>query len=49
MLVEDEVVIPDAVWVGFVRIVTNRAVFEVLASFDRDFRRFDDLEIVVPA
>ncbi|WP_022888870.1 TA system VapC family ribonuclease toxin [Agromyces italicus] len=107
----DEVVVPDAVWIGFVRIATNQAIFEVpataaeafefvtsvtgsagyrvmpglvdglalfarvclesqavgnlipdayiasvarayacpVASFDRDFRRFDDLEIVVPA
>lgn len=107
----EEVVIPDAVWIGFVRVATNRAVFEVpataaeafefvasvtgaagynvmpgladglalfarvcleseasgnlvpdayiasiarayacpVASFDRDFRRFDDLEIIVPA
>lgn len=106
----DEIVVPDAVWIGFVRIATNRAIFEVpastaeafefvtavtgavgyrvmpglvdglalfarvclesqavgnlipdayiasvarayacpVASFDRDFRRFDDLEIVVP-
>lgn len=107
----DEIIIPDAVWIGFVRIATNRAIFDVpataaeafefvtsvtasagyrvmpglvdglalfarvclesdaagnlvpdayiasvarayacpVASFDRDFRRFDDLEIVVPA
>ena len=106
-----EVVIPDAVWIGFVRIATNRAIFSVpataaeafefvssvtsaagyrvmpglteglalfarvcleaeasgnlvpdayiasvarayacpVASFDRDFRRFDELEIIVPA
>ncbi|MBX3088050.1 MAG: PIN domain-containing protein [Cryobacterium sp.] len=105
------VLIPDLVWVGFVRLVTNNHIFEVpstpheafefveaicgsrayssvpglvdglelfrqtvlesnswgnlvpdaylasiarthavpLASFDRDFRRFDGLEIVVPA
>lgn len=107
----EEIVIPDAVWVGFVRITTSRSVFEIpataaeafefvagvtgvpgyrvmpgltegialfarvcleasasgnlvpdayiasvarayacpVASFDRDFRRFDDLEIIVPA
>lgn len=106
----EEIIIPDTVWVGFVRIATNRAIFEVPAtvaeafefvasvtgavgyrvlqgpadglavfarvclesdaagnlvpdayiasvarayacpvvSFDRDFRRFDDLEIIVP-
>ncbi|MFD4421281.1 TA system VapC family ribonuclease toxin [Agromyces sp. NPDC058484] len=105
-----EVMIPDAVWIGFVRIATNRAVFDVpattteafefvssvsgatgyrvmpslteglalfarecleaeasgnlvpdayiasvarayacpVATFDRDFRRFDELEIIVP-
>lgn len=107
----EEIVIPDAVWIGFVRIATNRAIFEVpatiaeafefvaaitgavgyrvmpglpdglslfarvcmeadaagnlvpdayiasvarayacpVASFDRDVRRFDDLEIIVPS
>lgn len=106
----DEVVIPDLVWVGFLRIATNRRIFQVpstiadasafasavdaapgartlpghpdgipaflelcvstdaaanlvpdtylasiarslacpIASFDRDFRRFDGLEIIVP-
>lgn len=106
-----EVVIPDFVWVGFLRIATNRRIFQTpstisaasafaqtiatargarslpghpdgisrflelcvstdatanlvpdtylasiaralacpIATFDRDFRRFDDLEIVVPA
>ena len=107
----EDVIVPDTVWVGFVRLVTNNHVFEVpstieeafafvdalasapgyrriaglteglglfaqtcidsdawgnlvpdayvasiarahacpVASFDRDFRRFDGLEIVVPA
>jgi hypothetical protein len=107
---EDDVIVPDVVWVGFIRLVTNRRVFEVpstlreafafvdavcaasayhrvaglvdglgvfrdvsvgsdssanlvpdayiasvalshgcpVGSFDRDFRRFDALEIVVP-
>lgn len=108
---EEGVIVPDFVWVGFVRLVTNSHIFEVpssigeafdfvdavcaasayrpvaglsdgltafrqlsvesdawgnlapdayiasvalshgcpVASFDRDFRRFDGLEIVVPA
>jgi len=106
----DGVLVPDAVWVGFVRLVTNTHIFEVpstpteafefvdavraapgytgiggldnlaafrdtavgadawgnlipdaylaaiarthavpIASFDRDFRRFDGLKIVVPS
>lgn len=107
----DEVVVPDLVWVGFLRMATNRRIFQApstiaaatafamavdaaagsrslpghpdgiaaflefcvsvdaaanlipdsylasiaralacpIATFDRDFRRFDDLEIVVPS
>jgi predicted nucleic acid-binding protein len=49
--------VPLVVWASFLRLVTNRRIFDpptpladaaVVASLDRDFARFPSIDVIVP-